>query len=47
MDFLKIKSKTDLCSYLQIKVSELNYLLYSKVSKYRSYNKKISNLILL
>lgn len=40
MDFLKIKSKTDLCSYLQIKVSELNYLLYSKVSKYRSYNKK-------
>lgn len=42
MNFLEIKTKADLCKYINIKEKELNFLLYSKKNFYSSHfkNKK-------
>ena len=43
MNFLDLKSKTDLCDYLNISEKELNILLYSKKSFYSSHYKRKKN----
>lgn len=40
MNFLDIKSKVDLCNYIDVSERRLNILLYSKGNKYSKYLKK-------
>ena len=40
MDFINIKTKKDLCDYLNISDKELNFILYSKKNFYHTYIKK-------